>query len=152
MVTWGSVRTPCLLQYLETMLSFFTLIVFAGESIVGGRSQIKRRHLVVYMLLFHPYRFVIVPDTSAGCHFRSSVNSCSIWTKLPIQFLVVRPGAPKSFLFLVAMPGAPSSCLLVRQGVPGSFLFLFLVVRPGVPSSFLFLVVRPGAPSSFFFF
>ena len=26
-------------------------------------------------------------------------------------FLVVRPGAPSSFLFLVAMPGAPSSVL-----------------------------------------
>ena len=26
--------------------------------------------------------------------------------------LVVRPGAPSSFLFLVAMPGAPSSALV----------------------------------------
>ena len=53
-------------------------------------------------------------------------------------FLVVRPGAPSSFLFL-----------LVRLGAPSSFLFLVVVVvvRPGAPSSVLFLAVRPGAPS-----
>ena len=49
--------------------------------------------------------------------------------------LVVRPGAPSSLLFLVAMPGALVASLL-------------LVVRPGAPSSLLFLVAMPGAPSS----
>ena len=42
--------------------------------------------------------------------------------------LVVRPGAPSSFLFLVAS--------------------LLLVVWPGAPSSFLFLVAMPFTPSS----
>ena len=43
------------------------------------------------------------------------------------MLLVVRPGAPSSFLLLVERPGAPSS-------------FLLLVVRPGTPSSFLLLL------------
>ena len=30
-------------------------------------------------------------------------------------FIVVRPGAPSSFLFLVVMPGAPSSVLAPRS-------------------------------------
>ena len=61
------------------------------------------------------------------------------------------PGAPSSFLFLVAMPGAPSSFLFLvaMPGAPSSFLFL--VAMPGAPSSFLFLVAMPGAPSSFLF-
>ena len=50
---WGVEKTPRLLQYLETMLSlYFTLIVFSGESIFGGRSQIKRCPLVVVLVVY----------------------------------------------------------------------------------------------------
>ena len=45
------------------------------------------------------------------------------------------PGAPSSFLLLVAMP-----LLLVAS--------LLLAAMPGAPSSFLLLVAMPFAPSS----
>ena len=74
---------------------------------------------------------------------RSDVAGRSFGTATDLQapmllvasLLVVRPGAPSSFLLLVVRPGASSASLL-------------LVVRPGAPSSFLLLVVRPGASSS----
>ena len=64
-------------------------------------------------------------------------------------FLVVRPGAPSSFLLLVAMPFATSSFLflVVRPEEP-LVASLLLVAMPFATSSFLFLVVGPGAPSS----
>ena len=78
--------------------------------------------------------------------------------------LLVRPGAPSSFLLLLvrhllleAMPFAPfvAFLLLVRPGAPSSFLLLLvrhllLEAMPFAPFvAFLLLVVRPGAPSSF---
>ena len=48
----GVVKSPVSFAIPRNHVMFlFTLIVFSGESIFGGRSQIKRCHLVVYMVL-----------------------------------------------------------------------------------------------------
>ena len=52
------------------------------------------------------------------------------------SLLAAMPGAPSSFLLLVAMPFAP----IVAS--------LLLAATPGAPSSFLLLVAMPFAPSS----
>ena len=57
-------------------------------------------------------------------------------------FLVVRPGAPSSFLFLVAMPGAPSSVLVpssIMSGATSSFLLLVLLSNIMFQNGFLHL-------------
>ena len=60
-------------------------------------------------------------------------NQGDVMFLVALLLLVVRPGAPSSFLFLVAMPCAPSSFLLLVR--------MLLIEMPGAPSSVL-------APSS----
>ena len=51
-------------------------------------------------------------DSPIGIKQRGQSVTCgAIKLKVKSLLLVVRPGAPSSFLFLVAMPGAPSSVL-----------------------------------------
>ena len=57
---------------------------------------------------------------------------------LACLLLVVRPGAPTTFLLLVAMP----LLLVAMPGAPSTSSFLLLVAMP------LLLVAMPGAPSS----